>query len=102
MRRRLLATLLCVVLSGCAGIAHPSDADVARAQARWPEATQASLEEGRRLYVTRCSNCHPLHKPSEYTTARWDTLLTKMAPRAHLSDAQKEQIRAYLTATSAP
>ncbi|MFN8176784.1 MAG: cytochrome c [bacterium] len=100
MRRRLVALLLGVAgASACAaGLPHPSEADVARARVRWPETSRADLERGRERYVVRCSTCHPLHRPTEYEPARWEAEVRKMAPRARLSEAERDEILRYVTA----
>src|SRR5215510_4780966 len=95
---RLALLLFAAAASACASgsIPHPTPADVTRAQQEWPDASVASLERGRDLYVARCSSCHPLHRPAEYPPARWNELVTKMGPRAKLSEEEREQILRYL------
>jgi hypothetical protein len=51
--------------------------------------------------VARCSGCHPLHRPDTQPAARWATLVDKMAPRARLSDSERDLVLRYLTAASA-
>jgi mono/diheme cytochrome c family protein len=99
-RRRLVALLLGLAgASACAaGLPHPSEVDVARARERWPETSRADLEKGREVYVVRCSTCHPLHRPTEYEPARWDAELHKMAPRARLSEAERDAHFRYVMA----
>jgi hypothetical protein len=55
------------------------------------------LSAGRDLYIAKCSGCHSLHLPQQYTAATWDTILTNMNPRAKVNPKEAEQIRAYLT-----
>ena len=100
--RPAVAALLMIAAAGCGGgaIPRPTDQHVARAQARWPEATRASLERGRDLYVARCSGCHPLHRPDEYAAARWEPLVVEMGPRAKLSRSEQDLVLRYLTSVS--
>jgi len=97
-----LAALLILAAVGCGGSAvpHPTEAHLARARARWPDTTTASLERGRALYVARCSGCHPLHPPGTQPAARWAVVLDQMAPRAKLSAAERELVLRYLSATA--
>ena len=97
---RFALLVLAAAASACASgsIPHPTPADVTRAQQEWPDASVASLERGRDLYVARCSGCHPLHRPNEFEPARWNELVTKMAPRARLSEEERTQILRYLAA----
>jgi cytochrome c5 len=99
---RLVAAVLLLAAVSCGGgaVPHPTEAHLARARARWPDATAASLERGRELYVARCSGCHPLHPPDTQPAARWAAVLDQMAPRAKLSADERELVLRYLTATS--
>jgi len=94
---RRLALGLLVFSVGCAGLPHPTELDVARARTRWPDATVGSLEAARGVYVQRCSACHPLHHPQDYTASEWDVELAKMGPRAHLTPEEQDEIRSYLS-----
>jgi hypothetical protein len=98
--RIVVAALLLAVSCGGGAVPHPTEAHLARARARWPDVTAASLERGRELYVARCSGCHPLHPPGTQPAARWATVLDQMAPRAKLSADERELVLRYLTATS--
>jgi hypothetical protein len=70
---------------------------------RWPGMSSKELEEGRRLYVDHCSNCHNVYLPSEYSLTEWDVFLSSMAARAKINDEQKNLIWRYLeTSKSSP
>jgi hypothetical protein len=99
--RPLAAALLFTALAcGGGAVPHPTEAHLARARARWPDTTRASLERGRDLYVARCSGCHPLHRPDAQPADRWATVLDEMAPRARLTPAERDLVLRYLTAAS--
>ncbi len=61
---------------------------------------QAGAGGAERLYKSRCSSCHRAYPPSSRDRATWTQLLAKMAPRAKLSDAEREEISAYLQASA--
>jgi hypothetical protein len=92
--RRL--SLLILLAAGCAGLPHPTAGDLLRAKAHYPTATQASLEEGRSAFVADCSGCHALPLPQDHLAAEWPEVVTVMAERAHLSDADRELIEQFL------
>ncbi len=100
--RPLAGALLLAALAACGGgaVPHPTEAHLARARARWPDTTRASLERGRELYVARCSGCHPLHPPGTQPADRWATVLAEMAPRARLTPVERDLVLRYLTAAS--
>lgn len=55
------------------------------------------LRKGRTLYVNKCSSCHTLYLPEKYTKAEWTKWVNRMAPKAKITDQEKELIQAYLT-----
>ena len=103
MRAGLLPLLL-LLAAGCAApLAHPTARDALLAQERWPEATVASLEAGRRLFVFRCTGCHRLHQPQERAPDAWPEVLDDMEREAHVTRAERELIERFLvTAASQP
>jgi len=71
------------------------------ARAKVPGITLQELADGKKLFVERCSNCHALKNPSDYTPQQWDPILVRMTMKAHISDeGQKLLIRNYLVANS--
>ncbi len=75
--------------------------ELANAQAKVPGITMKELTDGRKLYIERCSNCHALKSPGDYTSQQWVPILAKMTERAHIYDeGQKQLIRNYLVAHS--
>lgn len=48
------------------------------------------------LYASRCSTCHALHNPEEFSADQWPGILTPMAQRAGLSKQEKQLITQYL------
>lgn len=87
---------------GCAAVLpFPQPTDVGAAQVRWPGTTQADLERGRSVYVSRCGSCHFLHRPSELAPGRWPGVVAKMAPRAKLSPGESTDVVRYLVVLAA-
>jgi len=75
--------------------------ELVTAQAKVPGITMKELTDGRKLYIERCSNCHVLKSPSDYTSQQWEPILVRMTMRAHIYDeGQKQLIRNYLVAHS--
>jgi hypothetical protein len=56
------------------------------------------LEEGRRLYTNRCTECHELEMLDSRSRASWDKAVTGMSRRANLTAAEKAQIMDYIAA----
>jgi cytochrome c553 len=56
------------------------------------------LAAGRKILVTRCTECHAPRIVRNYPADEWPMLVDKMAPRAKLSASQKNDLLAYLLA----
>jgi len=52
---------------------------------------------GRELYVKKCSGCHSLYVPQQYTASAWDSILLVMNPKAKVSHDESSKIRLYLS-----
>ena len=50
------------------------------------------------LYSTRCSACHALHKPSEFTVNQWPKILQTMTKNAALQPAEAALVTQYIQA----
>ena len=96
---RITVGAAALLLAGCAPVLPPADAVlVAVAQKRWPEANAIQLEQGRLLYTTRCTTCHALRDPAQYSPADWSYYLQVMSPRAQLADTERQAVERYLVA----
>ena len=58
----------------------------------------SALEEGRTLYVNRCTECHELELLDSRTVSAWREAVAGMARRANLDGAQQARIVEYLAA----
>ncbi len=59
-------------------------------------AQQGGSAQGERLYRSRCSACHRAYPPSSRDRAAWAEVMSKMAPRAKLSDSERALVLEYL------
>lgn len=51
-----------------------------------------------KIFSERCSACHSLHRPKEFTANQWPSMLGMMTYRAALTDDQAELVTRYLQA----
>lgn len=56
---------------------------------------------GKTVFINRCGKCHGLPEPNQFTSKRWNGILSYMIPRARLTDEQGIHVTAYLKATAA-
>ncbi len=90
---RVLTFGILLSLAGCrASLYVPTDEDAG------PGAAREELLKGRELYVQRCGSCHTLRLPESYTAPEWLQKLQEMAPRAHLSDQERNLISKFILA----
>jgi len=69
-----------------------------------PEAKQATelaslseLQQGRKLYISKCSGCHALFLPEKYNYEQWQYWMIKMEPKVKMNDHEKEIILKYVS-----
>ncbi|MFN8250596.1 MAG: cytochrome c [Ferruginibacter sp.] len=64
-------------------------------------ATNASPEVmGQSTYNAKCGKCHGLKPTTDYTAERWVSIVQVMAPKARLTDAEKDNVLAYVKANA--
>ena len=51
---------------------------------------------GKIIFTNRCSRCHALPEPVQFTAARWDGILSIMIPRARLDKEQEIHVTAFV------
>jgi nitrate/TMAO reductase-like tetraheme cytochrome c subunit len=56
-------------------------------------ASTKELEEGYKLYVMKCGNCHNMVAPSKYTTSEWQlTYINKELEKAKVEDSKEKKL----------
>lgn len=72
---------------------------IVRAQARWPDATEATLVQGRTTFLTHCGRCHDHPDAARHDEAGWIYYMREMSPRAQLdADGQRDVLRFLIAA----
>ena len=63
-----------------------------------PPESEASLAAARETFVSVCTDCHPLQAPRRHAADEWPHYVDEMREEhdAEFSDAQREQILAYI------
>ena len=56
------------------------------------------LDDGRKLYTSRCTECHDLEMLDARSLTAWERMVSSMGRRANLSDAEKAHIMDYIAA----
>ena len=92
-------TLVSLFLSNCA--LDPNQAfPTAQVTAQKTGDNVATLERGRTIYTTTCTECHVARSVSEFSASQWRDVVAEMAPRAKLDPADRLALETYLVAAS--
>lgn len=59
--------------------------------------TKEQLATAADLYNTRCGKCHDLPSAKDYTAEQWKPIMDAMAPKAKLTDEEKNWVLAYVS-----
>ena len=104
MKKTSIIAAMALLLAACAAkktTVALSDADAARAAAKYPGATLATLNQGKTLYEGNCGKCHGLKSPSAYNEEQWGKHVMRMAPKAKIDKATEDLILQYVVTMSA-
>ena len=102
MKRKIQLIFLlgaAVFLTYCSSTTYlPTHQNIVDAQDRWPEADSVYLYRGFDIYKSKCSGCHYLHKPIQYSLEEWQKILPEMKGKAKLTEAEFKPLKTYLFA----
>lgn len=79
----------------------PVTTEMVSARKKGQAVNMATLEAGRRLFASRCIECHTLPVVSRYDAVAWPWLVDDMSDRSGLKPAEREAMVAYLLAARA-
>jgi cytochrome c1 len=97
----VVSVLITLFIVSCANFAPPPAVSPALIATARPDHVDAGqLQNGRRLFVSRCLECHTLPPVTRYTREQWPHLVSRMSGRADLSAGEQAAIVAYLRAAS--
>ena len=97
----MFAAVFVINLLSCSPLVKaPVSADIESVNRKGMQCDLSELHEGYTLFINKCSGCHLLHQPMEYSDDHWKKLLPEMAQKAKLSEAQTDKILKYILAKS--
>ena len=76
----------------------PGDAQLKAIQVKYADVTAATLKEGYDVYTGPCTNCHGKKNMYHDSEAEWQHNIDRMAPKAKITDAQKDALWKYVLA----
>src|SRR5690242_5214800 len=97
----VLASVILLFIVSCTSLTRPPEVGPALvANARGDHADANVLATGRKLFVSRCLECHTLPSATQHSRDEWPHLVNRMSARANLSASEQAAIVAYLRAAS--
>ncbi|CAA7195755.1 hypothetical protein CHRY9293_01925 [Chryseobacterium potabilaquae] len=54
------------------------------------------INQGKTIFESSCTKCHKLPNPQKHDNQGWIKTLSRMAPKAHLTDDQHQMVYDYL------
>ncbi len=88
--RQLMMAVMMAVIAGSAGWGFSGVVSGGAADA---------LTRGKRIYFTRCAQCHRAIPIKQYSLKQWERLLPPMVKKSKLDATQGAELRAYVRAT---
>ena len=74
----------------------PTLDDQVRADSLVLNQNNLDLQKAHKLYINKCSGCHFLYRPYEYSLKKWNEMLPEMKTEAKLTDEQYLMIENYI------
>lgn len=79
----------------------PGDAELKAIQVKYPDVTVQVLNEGYAVYSGPCVKCHGQKKIFSRSEESWKKEIDEMAPKAKITEAQKDALWKYILAMKA-
>lgn len=102
MKKLHIVIFLSAIIVACSSKTFaPASEQLSAMKQKVPGITLEDAKAGYQLYSEKCASCHHLYNPGKYNIAQWNNVLTKMFPKAKVTDAdQQKLIQDYLDALS--
>lgn len=80
---------------------NPGDAEVKAILPRFADVTLQTLNDGYTVYTGPCTNCHGKKDIFSRSEEHWQSAIDRMAPKAGITDKQKDALWKYVLAMKA-
>ena len=92
----LFATMSIYIIACATTIPIPQEKDVVSITSQFPNRQLSDLINGRELYVAKCSGCHTLKSPSDFTSTQWNKDIPDMKVKSKINDNEANAILLYV------
>jgi cytochrome c5 len=109
-RTVIMLTLLSVVLICCKSLTPankataskpslaPDSTDVTIARTHWAGTSTANLTQGYTIFSDKCTECHGVKNPQDFSINDWNNILPEMGKKANLDSVQYRYVYQYILA----
>lgn len=80
---------------------NPGDAELKAIQGKYADVTMQTLNDGYAVYTGPCTKCHGQKNIFSRSEDSWQKAINSMAPKAKITDAQKDALWKYILAMKA-
>lgn len=77
----------------------PTQDEMETARNKFADVSIEQLQEGHKIYYGPCTKCHGTKNTSGFSEEKIKSVVERMAPKARLSDSQKEAVLRYMVTT---
>ena len=95
---RWLSVLIALAVPACVSLDTVAPPVERVASAR---TSSSQLDQGRRIYLGKCTACHAAEPIRKYSAAEWDPIMVDMAKETNLTAEEDAAVRAYIRAVLA-
>ncbi len=60
------------------------------------QTSNTKFPTGQKLYISKCGGCHRLYDRLEYSSEKWDTIVTTMRSKAKTTSDEEKEILLFL------
>ncbi len=97
-----------ILFSACSPkVVSPTESDLSRGKAKYPDLSLTELNEGRALYVENCNMCHGYYAPTDEPTEEWYGIVPEMVGKVNkktgtekIDAAEQEKILKFVVTMS--
>ena len=99
MKKIITISILSLIVFACS---HKTASTVAKTEIAKEKTSSATVSNaqfsaGKTIYEAKCGNCHKLKDPAKGNMTQWTKWIDRMAPKAKLTDEEKQQVTDYIS-----
>lgn len=97
MKKLITIVLISLVVFACSHKTTTTATKTTVMKTESATVTNAQYLEGKAVYEASCGRCHKLFSPDKGNMTQWTKWLNAMAPKAKLTDEEKQMVTNYIS-----